>query len=149
MSKVVFDRYTSTSMDRINEVEKILNVKFPQDYKILVKQYNNGRFRQYNNIPFHDDRIEVDRFISYDNEENMLYFNNKAFSYHIDGIIYFAETSAGDFIGFDYRKNRVSPSIVIVLTDYAEYSNKEPVFLAQNFEEYLDILLPEYNYDNS
>ena len=148
MSKVVFDRYTSTSMSKINEVENILNIKFPQDYKILVKQYNNGRFRQYNNIPFQDDRIEVDRFISYDNEEDMLYFNNKKFSYHIDGIIYFAETSAGDFIGFDYRSNRLSPSIVIVLTDYAGYSDREPIFLAQDFGMFLDMLLPEYNYDN-
>lgn len=145
MSKVTFDRYTSIGMDRINDIEKRLNVNFPQFYKDLVHQYNRGIFCKYTCFEKFNCEFGVDRFLSFDSDDFDFIetYNSPDFDHYLQGIVLFAMTIDGSFIGFDYRKSSNNPSIVLRLKDDEYIDDKDVAHLADNFESFLDMLLPE------
>ena len=145
MIKTVFDRYAELTKNEICNAEKILNVKFPALFKYMIQRYSGGRFKENNYIQFEDNLdIEVYEFLEFDLDkvDNFIYWNSEEFDGYIDGIVYFARTTTDGWIAFDYRENLDTPSIVTTFHDEIQYLEDELVFLAKDFNTFMNMLTP-------
>jgi hypothetical protein len=143
MSKVVFDRYTSITSEQVDIVERKLNVHFPVTFRDMIQRYNGGRFNKRNCFNLFDTVFEVDSFMNFDLsfQDNVLYYNTSLYNYHIDGVVYFANTIEDHFIGLDYRTDIDNPSIVMMMGDNAYTKNNELALIADTFDAFIDMLI--------
>lgn len=138
----------------IENVENILNIRFPKIYIELMRYHNDLSLK--NNCFFYYDSsrdeegisgISFDGFSteSYEVSQDILrqyIYDDPIYGY--ENVYSFGQTGEGNFICFDYREDPTGdePKICIVIHDeYDEKTGKMLLFpVANNFEEFLDSL---------
>ena len=142
MLKVFFDRYTSISPETISIVERELNIWFPEAFRDMIQKYNGGRFNEYICFKEFNEDFAMDRLLNFDKEafDYIVAYNQPCFDHYIKDIIFFATTTDGSFIGFDYRFSSDKPSIILRLKDDEYLADNEVSIIASSFLEFLNML---------
>lgn len=152
----IFDDNGQVSLEKINDVEKLLGYSFPTNYVKLVKEhdalspienifdfiniYNKPDERDLNFLSFKSDHLDGDMISNQDNV-------NDLDNYGIKDLVVFGICANGDYICFDYRENRDSsePKIVLVYhDDFIDYDDGASTMVvnhvAENFDDFLNLL---------
>lgn len=140
---IIFDKYTSLTSEQIDIVEHKLNIRFPRMFRDMIQKYNGGRFNDRNCFRLFDTIFEVDSFMDFNlaSQHNVLDYNTPLSDYYINGVVYFASTIEDHLIAFDYRGDKITPSIVMMMGDNAYTRNNELAFIASTFESFIDMLI--------
>lgn len=138
-------RREEVSRDVIAEVERIFGVRFPEDYIECAKKYHGG----YPNRDFfpldEKNNATFNRLLNF-NKDNSSYIV-KVFQdirdRLVDHVYPFASDDFGNFICFDYRKNKENPTIAFWDHEDA-FLNKETgvSYICDSFNEFLAKLRP-------
>lgn len=80
-------------------------------------------------------------FLGISNQEyNIIKINKSPPEFFPEGLVAFAETGNGDFICFDYRNGKDNRNPPIVYWNHEADIGKDVSFIANNFEEFIDML---------
>lgn len=127
--------------------ETLMNIKLPRSYIELIKNHDGGTPKKdtfcYLDVVSQKLRKSgIGAFLSMQtkNTLNMVYYFKQPAEYFPEGLIAFAQPGNGDFICFDYRKGKDNPDPPIVYWNHEADVGKEVSFVAQNFEEFLEML---------
>lgn len=120
----------------INKVEKSFGVNFPNDYKECVKKYNGG-YPEPNTFEFvTGGEGVINDLLSFTSEEMNIGMFYDPIQPEIEGIIPFAKDPFGNLICFDYRADKLSPTIVF--WDHEEEGEAAIEIICHTFSELLD-----------
>jgi len=123
----------------VSKVERSLNVKFPEDYKECVLEYNGG-YPKPNVFKFENSEGEAvfNDLLSFTGDYSLEAVYESSKSYLPADIIPFARDPFGNLICFDYRKEDNQPTLVFV--DH-EVQGEDPTYpICNTFTELLDKL---------
>jgi hypothetical protein len=146
------------SKDAFEKAEKLVGVKFPYPLYDLIKDYDEGHpkdNRIYLMMPGgeRDDVNALGAFLSF-NPRNYGYIAHRYLSKpehqpQDERFVAFGETGNGDKFFFFYENGKDDPQPKVYYWAH-EYSDIDGglVFLANSFEEFLDLLKPDGYYDN-
>lgn len=148
----VFFDHEEISIDIVNELENTLEVKFPNLYINFIIRYNgadiNARIFDYDDPNYEDGR----------NADALAFIKVEKIQHHIetiksgeepdwpieyrfeDGLIPFGDNCGGDMICFDYRKDKTTDNPPIVIWNHDMGLKHRVVFIAKNFEEFINML---------
>ncbi|PEQ29255.1 SMI1/KNR4 family protein [Bacillus cereus] len=125
----------------ISKVEKSLGVIFPQDYKECVMKYNGG-CPEPDNFNFENGGEGViNNLLSFANQDMNIEMFYDPIQPEIEGIVPFARDPFGNLICFDYRADKLSPTIVF--WDHEEQGEAAIEIICNTFSELLDGLYDE------
>jgi hypothetical protein len=130
----------------IQDVENVLNIKFPEDYKNVARE-NQGKSPTPSIFNITEKRESVFNTLlhftddKYDNTYNLLKAYSMAKEFLPERIIPIADTPGGDYICLDYRDASINSKIVFA---NHELSGDEAIYpLAKTFTELLKMLRNE------
>ncbi len=129
------------SDNEIMDVEKRLNVKFPQDYIDIVSVYD-GAYPFPNKFKINDHEEIFNNLLSFkeDDYSNILERFNDISDRVEGGIIPIAEDPFGNLICFDFRYNE-NPDVVFWDYEKSELDkNSAIIYIAKSFTELLNQL---------
>lgn len=135
------------TLDRIKYIESIIGKVLPLSYIETVSPCDQGApLRtdfQYYDIYFEDWFYSgIGSFLALNESKSLnflkLYYNPPEF--FPKGVIAFAENGGGDFMCFDYRVDEESRDPQIILWRHGTDLEKSISFIANNFEEFLNML---------
>lgn len=152
----IFDDNGQVSLEKINDVEKLLGYSFPTSYVKLIKEhdalspienifdfiniYNKSDERDLNFLSFKSNHLDRDMISNQDNV-------NDLDNYGIKDLVVFGICANGDYVCFDYRDDvkGTEPKIVLVYhDDFINYEDGTSTMVvnhvAENFEDFLNIL---------
>ena len=139
-------------VDIINALENSYNVKLPFNYVQFILKHNGARIldrvfdykdpnypdeRGSNSIAFvQSERIQkrIDTIQSGEEPDWDIKYRFE------DGLIPFGDNGGGDLICFDYRNNRNTDNPPIVIWNHDMGLEHRVVFIANNFEEFINML---------
>lgn len=142
----IWEDTKSASDEDIKRAEEELRVKFPDDYKNIVKK-NQGMTPDPNALKVGKKRTTVFNMLMHFSDDpefrtdNILYNNNLLKDFLPEKVVVFADTPGGDFFAFDYRKNSDFPLIVFV--SHEESPENAIIPMAHSFSELLELLSDE------
>lgn len=135
-----YTRMDSVGDEEISEVEDLLGIKFPDDYKECVKKYHGGcpkpeafDFKKRKEAVF-------SRLLTFDPDDTDYYIPNNLDWIKdrlVNNIYPFAEDPFGNFICFDYREESTqSPKVVFWDHEVAFQSPEEAIsYICDSFTE--------------
>lgn len=133
--------------ERICFLENKMRVKFPPSFLECMKKCNGGvpNRSEFDYYDTHSHRIRgsgVGRFLNLceSRSSSFLGIFQHPPEFFPEGLIAFAENGGGDYICFDYRKNKENSNPIIVLWNHEDDIGKDVFFLANNFEEFIEML---------
>lgn len=152
----IFDDNGQVSLEKINDVEKLLGYSFPTNYVKLVKEhdalslienifyfiniYNKPDERDLNFLSFKSDHPDGDMRSNQDNV-------NDVDNYGIKDLVIFGICANGDYICFDYRGNPNSSEPKVVLVYHDDFIDHEDGtssmvvnYVAENFDDFMNML---------
>lgn len=140
-------KYSEPEIDeeQINEIEKVLFVQFPLDYKICAKKYHGGSPVK-RKFTFHDKYGCIGSLLggllslNQDSPEYIVTISKYLQDQGFENIIPFAINGGGDYICFDYRNKTGSDAPEIVYWNHEESGDDAIVFLSNTFYEFLQTL---------
>lgn len=136
----------------IRDIEKFLCVKLPHIYTNFISGHNGAYLK--NDIFDYYDPNRADGI----NGNGITFLNAEKIPDHIkllkydedpdwgpeylfeDGLIPFGDNGGGDLICFDYRKDRETDNPPIVIWNHDMGLEHRVVFIAPNFEEFINML---------
>ena len=144
--------FGKASINEIQRIETIKNIVLPTLYKDFISIHNEASLHRdvfdYND-PNRGGSQNSDG-ISFENVEeileniDLLQYGEESdwdIKYRFeDGLIPFGENGGGDMICFDYRKNKDTDNPPIVIWNHDMGLENRVVFIADNFEEFVNIL---------
>lgn len=150
--------FESISKSSFEKAEQVIGVKFPHLLYELIKNNNEGRPND-NEIKLlmpggeHIDVNGLGAFLSFDETDSSYIVG--AYLYKPDHepqderFVPFGETGNGDYFYFFYENGKDDPQPKVYYWAH-EYSDIDGglVFLANSFEEFLDMLKPDGYYDS-
>ena len=127
----------------------MIDKNFPEKYINLIKDCDGGApvksaLTYYNTYYKKTIYIEIGNFLRFctseETYESILDFYRMPPEFYNKNLIAFADTGSGDLFCFDYclGKNNINPPIVY--WSHGGEENKDIFFIANNFEEFLDML---------
>jgi len=139
------------SIEVVRKLEKIYNLVLPEKYVNFITIHNGARIlarifdyfdpnigRKNSNAVYFDKVKKIQDSITLlkcDEEPDW------PIEYRFeDGVIPFGDNGGGDMICFDYRKNRTTDNPPIVIWNHDMGLEHRVVFIAKNFEEFVDML---------
>lgn len=152
----VLGDYGKVDVSIINNLEKEENIKLPNEYCKFISNHN-GASLYIDSFDFYDNvhkrkSCESIAFIKFENiseticdllEQTTNDINDpdvfKWYKYFEPRVIPFGDTGGGDFICFDYRQ-RDDPEIILWCHDYYDENWNRISFIANNFEEFINML---------
>lgn len=155
---IVMDGYPDpVSIEVFNKVEALIGIKFPYPLYELVKDYNRGcpKDNELKLLAPDGKRFIINGlggFLSLNPKisENILssYFHRPDHFPQDERFVPFGMTGNGDYFLFFYENGKDDPQPKVYYWAH-EYSdiNGGLVFLANSFEEFLDMLKPDGYYD--
>lgn len=140
------------SLNIIQSLEKFYGIALPQFYVDFITQHNAARLDanvfDYDDPNRHNGR-NADS-IAFENVQNIretieLIKSGEEPDWPIeyrfeDGLIPFGDNGGGDMICFDYRKDRETDNPPIVIWNHDMGLEHRVVFIAPNFEEFINML---------
>jgi hypothetical protein len=134
----------------IKQIEVTKGVVLPNNYVSFVINHNGARLNS-NNFDYNDPNTNKNEgSIAFINAEKILYKIELIQSgeepdwpieYRFeDGLIPFGDNGGGDLICFDYRKDRNTDNPPIVIWNHDMGFEHRVVFIASNFEEFVNML---------
>jgi hypothetical protein len=150
-SSNVYRDYGEISVEVMRELEKTQNVILPKAYVDFISKHNGVRL-EVNSFEYYDPNIgnknsdsiafnpaekiqkSID-LLQYDEEPDL------DIKYRFeDGLIPFGDNGGGDLICFDYRKDRTTDNPPIVIWNHDMGFEHRVIFIANNFEEFINML---------
>jgi hypothetical protein len=147
----VFTDYGEISVDYIKSLERDMNIKLPEKYVQFIIKYNGAHLNT-DAFDYNDPNISTRKnrgSIAFEKAETIRstidliqsgeepdWPTNYRFE---NGLIPFGDNGGGDLICFDYRNDRTTDNPHIVIW-YHEGPDYNPVFIANNFEEFINML---------
>lgn len=135
----------------INEVESNLSIVFPSMYSEFICKHNVARleadtfsYSDPNTNGKNSDSIAFENVEKIPESIELLKLNevpdwDENYKFE-DGLIPFGENGVGDMICFDYRKDKKTDNPPIVIWNHDMGLEHRVVFVAKNFEEFVDML---------
>ncbi len=150
---IVMER-SSNKLDpiAIQEVQKQLGVQFPNLLLECIKNNNGGRPARTDFILQHGKKKEsgLAAFLSFDLKDkdvNIVAYYEDPPEYFPEGLIAFGSTGGSSMICFDYRNGKDNLNPPIVYWDSGIEENQGISYLADNFDDFMDMLYePEDKY---
>lgn len=144
------ERYGSLTLEQIEETEKKIGHKFPDDYKEFLMKTNGGMFRWSTDEDVHDfyvepieeENIGLDSFYGVGEEAcDYLVIFNQEYGDEAEGGILIGGTLSNGFIVYDYLGNIGKPGIYFwdSCGAYEESKDGNVYFIANDFNELLKL----------
>jgi len=129
----------------IRKTEELLGIKFPEDYVQCVLENNSGIPTPKAFDPEGRNTAVFQRLLSHDpNSPTYIVSDYNAIRDRLpEGVYPFAEDPFGNFICFDYRKDKENPSIVFWDHEKPDHKNIFPVC-----NSFTDLLNKLYEYED-
>lgn len=139
--------YGKVTEERIEFLQEKIGIKFPHSFVNLIKECDGGVPKS-SEFYFYDEYFQskitacVGGFLNLSSSEWSDFLNNYLSSpeFFPEGLIAFAEDGGGDFICFDYRKGKNIADPPIVYWSHEADIGKDISFVANNFEEFIEML---------
>jgi SMI1-KNR4 cell-wall len=131
--------------DRVDEVERILRVRFPADFRDCVKQCHGGRPTK-QDFRFRDAKGEMGSCLGVllsfapNKAENILDIYRMLAEQLPAGLIPFAEDGGGDFMCFDYSNKDGADTPRVVYWHHEGLPGNDVSPLSPSFSTFLDML---------
>ena len=140
------------SINAVKEIEKLLFVNFPSEYVNFISKHNTAYLKA--DVFDYDDPNRSDCF----NSDGITFIDITKIFNHIeniksgeepdwpieyrfeDGLIPFGDNGGGDMICFDYRNDKTTDDPPIVIWNHDMGLKHRVVFIANNFEEFINML---------
>lgn len=139
--------YTSTSAEHIKMLEDEYGVVFPETYKKIVLEFNEG-YPNPNCFDLGREKGKVfESLLSINKEDdiNIFDFSEDVSPYEGNKLIAFGSDPFGNYLCFDYSETNVAPTIVFYDHEKAyEVESYKAEFVSKNFDDFLSML---YDYD--
>lgn len=144
-------------IQRINDFEHKTGYSFPHSYKEFISKHN-AAYHKFNLFDFYNTLFKnIDErdisFYGYGNhlsESNQIDRSNNPDDYMPGGLILIGRSANGDYICFDYRKDKTTdnPPIMVMYHDAFNEDNTEMYvdFVADTFDDFMDSL---YAFDDN
>lgn len=135
--------------ETIKSVQAQIGVTFPKSFIELVKNCDGGApiksaLTYYNTYHKKTVYIEIGNFLSFDTSEEVyetiIDFYKIPSEFYNKNLIAFADTGSGDLFYFDYRQGKDNKNPPVVYWNHEAEEGKDVFFLANNFEEFLEML---------
>lgn len=159
--------YGSIDIKVINDFENKIGFKFPKSYKEIVSEFDSASidnhmssFKYYSNFENEFTLGDIGRFFcfrvpkdKFDKVESMAHkwsWTQKESDYPFPkNVVPFSRDGAGNYICFDYRKDPKTnnPSILFWFHEAESGSKEELSFVANSFDELLDMLFDDRTED--
>ncbi len=147
-NKIIFDEcYGNVSQERIKLLNQTIGVILPQSFIDLVKECDAGIPRacdfDYFNIAFQETwGSGIGHFLSLNHSQETDLLKNylQPPEFFSEGLVAIAINGSGDFICLDYRESKNNLNPPIVYWNHDADVGKDVSFIANNFDEFLDIL---------
>lgn len=151
---MAFKKNGSLTIAQIEEVEKELGHKFPDDYKKFLMKTNGGRIVYLNNeevdihdfyvYPIDEEDVCVDSIYGVgEDASDLLITFNKEYGKEIDGCIIFGDTLSHGFMIYDYLGVLEDKGGIYFWDDTWTYelSNEECnlYYVTKNFNDFLEL----------
>ena len=151
-SKNVLTDYGKGDLNFITDIENDYCIKLPNAYIEFILTHNGATL--VNDVFDYDDPNYKDE----KNADALAFINVEKIKYRIkniksgedsdwpieyrfeDGLIPFGENGGGDYICFDYRKDKRTDNPPIVIWNHDMGLKHRVVFIANNFEEFINML---------
>jgi hypothetical protein len=145
--------YGEISIKIINDINKIYLVNLPKRYVNFIIKHN-GAYLKADVFDYDDPNIKSGR----KNSDGITFIRAEEISKRVeniksgeepdwdikyrfeDGLIPFGDNGGGDLICFDYRKNRDTDNPPVVIWNHDMGFDHRVVFIANSFEEFIDML---------
>lgn len=139
------------SKDVIFSLEKYYKITLPAIYVDFIISHNGARLNA-DVFDYFDYNINAENSasIAFINAENIQHRvenikSDREYDFDIkykfeDGLIPFGDNGGGDLICFDYRKNQITDNPPIVIWNHDMGLKHRVVFIANNFEEFINML---------
>lgn len=149
-TNILFDD-GSVAMSVVRHLERKLQIKLPRLYVTFITAHNGAcilsRIFDYNDpnrcressdsVAFTNAETIADKVKSLQSAEEPDWDVKYRFE---DGLIPFGDNGGGDMICFDYRTNRTTDDPPIVIWNHDMGLEHRVVFIANNFEEFVNML---------
>lgn len=151
------ERYGSLTLEQIEETEKKIGHKFPDDYKEFLMKTNGGKFRWPTDEDVHDfyvepieeENIALDSFYGVGEEAcDYLVIFNQEYGDEAEGGILIGGTLSHGFIVYDYLGNLEGKKAIYFWDScgaYEESKDGNVYFVANDFNELLKLCNLELN----
>ena len=157
LKPATWDFYKPIEIDIVKKNEHLLHKIFPETYKQLMCKFNGGTLSKLCMFKIKDYpySLSIDSFCSlkggggfYSDADFSEYYSEMHYYYlnppegFPKGVIIFGGEGCGDFVGFDYRSNPNTDNPPIVYWKHDAEPGKDVFFVANSFDEFLDMLHP-------
>ena len=152
----VYEDCGSGSFEAVVDLEKSNDIKLPRNYVEFITRHN-GAWINVTDFEFDNPYYPVNNgsgvyFSEIEDIQNIINdlmdINVEEPGYFYEKLIPFGDNGGGDFICFDYREcDTDNPPIIIWFHDVLDNSERI-VFVANNFEEFVDKLHEPYDLDD-
>ena len=139
--------YGNVTNKRLSFLEDEINVSLPNIFKQIIVNCDGGVpsksiFTYYDRMYEENLQSSVGGFLNFSKSEWSDFYQN-----YIDppeffpkNLIAFASTGGGDYICFDYRQGKDNINPPIVFWNHGADIGKDVSFIADNFEEFMNML---------
>lgn len=139
------------SMKVVRELEKLYNLILPKEYTNFITRHNGARmlarifdYFDPNREGKNSDAVHFDKLENIRHSIELLTCDEEPdwpIEYRFEeGLIPFGDNGGGDLICFDYRKNKGTDNPPIVIWNHDMGLKHRVVFIANNFEEFINML---------
>ena len=144
-----FDTEGPATQERVDYVSKEIGITFPKNFIVLMKECDGGIPKinafEYINVSMQLLRgAGIGCFMSFREKnyahDHLLGHYKSENNYLPKEVIAFAFTGDGDYICFDYRKDKKTSDPEIVYWDHEESEGQNVSFVAKNFDAFMSML---------
>lgn len=130
-------------MHNIKDVEKLLNISFPQKYVEFINSNIKGFDKTSYNLSIENEKIAIEKFLPIvgDDSETVYsaYCENR--NLMLNGIIPIASAEYDDYICLYYNDKNYDPKVIFWSYELAIENVHEGIFnISNSFEEFLKLL---------
>lgn len=140
------------SQERIDFVSQKVGVVFP-NYFVALMQKCDGGTPKIAAFDYYDESLKfvvgtgIGSFLTFEKGDyeydDILSCYESSSDLFPQGLVAFADTGGGDYICFDYRKDKANPDPEIVYWFHEAEEGKNVSFVAKNFESFMGMLKEE------
>ena len=139
------------SQERIKSVEKEIGLSFPQSFIDLMKECDGG-WPEIGSFSFDNTFLgvvmgsSISNFLSFTEDtrvtEHLIGIYKLFYDRFPKNVIAFGYTGSGDYICFDYRKDKKTSNPEIVYWEHSAPDDESISFVARNFDAFMAMLHP-------